>query len=88
MSEKQNKTSMSVKPETLATFRELSDRVSIDLMKLLSEMAVEIQKVLDEMPEDARLVYMPQAVPEKKIVLLRFNSLSVVCGAMPEAKDA
>lgn len=80
-------TTMAVTPETLRIMREFSERTQIPLLQLMYELAKEIKTILDEIPEESRLVYMPQAVPEKKIVLLRFNSLQVVCGKMLEAKE-
>jgi hypothetical protein len=65
------KTTMSVTPETLKTWRELADRSNIDLGKIMELIASDIKTVLDEIQTE-RISFGSLRVPDKKLVMLGF----------------
>jgi chromosomal replication initiation ATPase DnaA len=67
------KTTMNVSPETLNTFRELSEKTKIPLFQIMEELAQQYAIIMKKMESSDRLIYMATAVPTKNYILLNFG---------------
>lgn len=65
-----NSTTISVSPETLATWNELSERTRIPISRLLREITENIQKQLDLMTRDRCLNFLTNLYIDSKVATL------------------